>query len=217
MRYFYHTLKLTFIIAFFVACGRTNSNPKVNSTNDTMLTSNNSIDTIFIYGGDLLMQIKSHDTILETKIFKQSSDTIYYPNGTPRSIIVGRSEDFDSKHYEYYSNSRLKTVWEQSTQFGCGNKIGEQLNYDSTGYLFSKTTFKHNLPKNATGCHETHTVETTREYYDNGRVRLKKQQEHFYESETCDCGTWEYFDEQGKLIKKEKHESCDDDSLSCSR
>lgn len=185
--------------------------------NKTIAVRKDTLDTIYSYNGNLMMQIKHGNKVIETKTFEHATDTLYYDNGKPRHIIVGRSSDFDSKHYEYYKNGQLQSVREQGTVFACGNQIGEELNYDSLGHLLSKSTFKHNLPKDANGCHETHTVTSTTEFYLNGKIRLKKQQENFYESDVCDCGIWEYYDEQGKLIKKEKHENCNDDSLSCAQ
>ena len=152
------------------------------------------------------------DTILETK---HRSDTVYYDEGKPHYITIDGSTEFDSKTYEYYRNGQLKNISEQGTFQACGIQVGEEFNYDSLGNLISKSSFHHDLPKNAKGCHDIHTIISTEKYYESGKIKLRMKRETFYESELCDCGTWEYFDESGMLTKKEQHESCDDDKLDC--
>jgi len=159
-------------------------------------------------------EVKSGNTILE---IGNRPDTLYYDNGKPHSITIGGSSDFDSKTIEFYRNGQLKNVSEQGVFEGCGIQVGEELHYDSLGNLISKSTFYHNLPKNAKGCHDIHTIISTDIYHESGEIKLRKKRETFYESEFCDCGTWEYYDESGMLVKKEEYESCDDDKLDCAQ
>ena len=174
--------------------------------------------TVFVFACNPSEENKQSDEVKTTEKIPASKslpDTVYYENGNPQTITIGNPEGSGSKIYEYYHNGQLKQVSEQGTFQGCGIQVGEELNYDSLGNLTSKSSFNHHLPKDASGCHNTHTIVTTEIYYTSGKINLRKKTEAFYESESCNCGTWEYYDEAGTLTKKEKHESCEDAKLDC--
>lgn len=176
------------------------------------------MDTMFRYSpyGILEMECRRNDSVIELMLFESTSDTFYYPNGNVSHVVVGPSPDFDSKHYYYYMNGQLARVSEQGIPFGCGNTVGEELNYDSTGILLSKTEFDHFLPDSAYGCHDTRTIMTTTEYYPNKKPQLIKQMVTAYEAGVeCPCGTWEYYDESGSLIKTGKYPPCRESNLDC--
>ncbi len=173
-------------------------------------------DTVYEVGGNLIVEIRSNDTVLSRSVYERQSDTFYYPNGAIRHVVAGPSADFDAVHYEYYMNGQLKEKRQQGTSFGCGNAVGEELHYDSTGILLSKTEFDHFLPDSAYGCHDTRTIMTTTEYYPNKKPQLIKRMVTAYEAGIeCPCGTWEYYNESGLLIKTVKYSACKKSNLDC--
>ena len=207
--------------SLFFACSNSTQGKESSSDSskkDSAVTAKRTIDTIYHYhpNAEIVMEIKNGDKTTSKKVFEAIGDTFYYDNGKPRLIIVGESADFDSKHYEYYQNGQLARIREQGNPFGCGAQVGEEVNYDSLGTLLSRSTYENSLPPGDVGCHQTYTVISTTEYYANGKVKLKKKEKTSYEAGLqCPCDKWEYYDEKGLLMKKEKHPSCENYKLDC--
>lgn len=197
------------LVLLATACTSTDTPPIVSAP------TTKAADTTYIAGERLVREIRKEGRLVERTVYEQLSDTLYGANGRPLEVVDGAHAGFDTKHTVHHPNGRVQAVWEQGAPFGCGMKVGEELTYDSLGHLLTKAEYAHDLPKGAAGCHQSHTVTTTTAYHANGQPRLRKQEENFYESEVCPCGTWEHFDEQGTPVRKEEHGPCTDDKLEC--
>ncbi|MDQ3111550.1 MAG: hypothetical protein M3R17_16810 [Bacteroidota bacterium] len=211
--------KFTFLLSIICSCGQITS-PENDSipVSGKIALPGDTVDTMYHYTpySQIVMEIKNKGKVISQKVFELQSDTSYYSNGKPQFVNVGNSP-FDSKIFEYYSNGKLKRVSRQGVEFGCGMRVGKELNYDSLGNLVTEIIYDNYLPKDAGGCHETYTVISTTEYYSNKSIKLHKQEETAYEAgQECPCGMWEFYDKNGKLVRKEKFGSCNDAMMECS-
>lgn len=179
--------------------------PKTNP--DTILTE-------YVYDGDtdwLIESSKKNGKIVQKKYYKWSIDTSYFENGKPSmTTLVIDAGSGSYIHSEFYQNGKLKHKWQEA---GINGGIATTVDYfyDSTGILVSKNSFRYGSGT----YHETHVILETVEFHPNGKMKLKKFSEYFLMGEQCDCGIWEYYDENGKLKSKETKESCEDGKLGC--
>jgi antitoxin component YwqK of YwqJK toxin-antitoxin module len=214
-------------ILFFslLSCGTSSSEAK----NDSIADSSRPVSIVVIpgdvitdtfytnYMGDKwIKEVRVNGVLQHRIVYEELSDTSYYPNGNPKHVRVGPSDDFDAIQYEYYMNGQLRKKHRQSVVFGCGNAVGPDDNYDSLGHLLSHVAYDHYLPEGSVGCHSTMTVVHTVLYYVSGTDSIHKHEETGYEAGVqCPCGKWEYFDEKGNLIRKETYEKCKDGKMEC--
>ena len=128
----------------------------------------------------------------------------YYNDG---NYEIEKYTDDGVMYWDYYPNGQLKGHWINKGLYG-GNFSTYSVNYDSLGHKTEETNWEHLYPKWGTSYNDTFSVATTRKYYKNGKLKSLTKTKSFSESESYRCGTWIYYDEQGKVIKTEKYGNC---------
>lgn len=103
----------------------------------------------------------------------------------------------------YYDNGRLKQVTHQGNYNGCGVTVGTDSLFDASGKLAKTISYQHEGKSN-TGCHDIIIRQTIVTYYQNGRRKTLSYMEECYECEPKPYGVWEWFDKNGKIIRREK-------------
>jgi MORN repeat variant len=146
----------------------------------------------------------ANDTIAIKKVV--FNDTIlkkYYPN-LRLSYCIIKEDTNDSKelHIDFYANGKVK---EKGYQDLVSNKdvqtkssIGTWQAYDSTGVLLKETKYNNAVFDSA-------SIEVKR-YFQNGKVKVIELYNNYilYETEMKKIGVWQYYNEKGDLVKKEK-------------
>lgn len=113
---------------------------------------------------------------------------------------------------EYTADGTRMRKWEEGGANGGLATLWEE-RYNKKGGLEKRTEFEYS---SGTTYDETHIISKTIEFYPNGLIKSKIFQESFMMGEKCDCGLWEFFDESGKIIKKDqKQGDCEDFDLDC--
>ncbi|HLP13610.1 MAG TPA: hypothetical protein VK177_16875 [Flavobacteriales bacterium] len=112
---------------------------------------------------------------------------------------------------EYFHSGKIKHKWMEVPVNG-GICISNEQFFDSTGFMVKEKNYKYDAGVNY---HDTHVITEIIDYFSNGKIKSRKFLENYLMGEECDCGVWEYFDENGKLSNKENKESCEDGKLGC--
>lgn len=131
------------------------------------------------------------------------------------SISVNKVIDTVTGNYTYSEFAAGKVLlrkWEE-TQINGGLATLWENHYYKNGELEKRVEFEYS---SGTTYHETHIIKKTEEFHPNGKIKSRQFKESFMMGEECDCGLWEYFDESGKLTKKDqKRGNCEDLELDC--
>ena len=178
---------------------------------------NDSLDTTMICDyNTVYMKVLKNGKLFSKTEFQHEVDTEFYDNGKPEIVREGPWWDFDCKYKTFYRNGKLKSESQQGIACAMGIQVGEQLDYDSLGNLLDKISFNNICDTIYNSGHNTWTIATTIEYYPGNKMKAKKMNTSGYESGgDCPCGTWEYYDKNGNLVKKEKYPDCKDGNLDC--
>jgi antitoxin component YwqK of YwqJK toxin-antitoxin module len=119
---------------------------------------------------------------------------IYYPSGTVRTQIMYFSGNAQNE-YSFFPNGNKATVVEKDKD--------AQYIYRSSRYF-----------ENGNPAHEFSLIDkkakkySDKEYFENGKV--KTEGSSYYKPESKDYqkeGDWEYYNEKGQLVKKEKYKN----------
>ena len=129
------------------------------------------------------------------------------------ATVVDKDDSISGNHiYSEYHRGTLLRKWEETGMNGGLASIWEE-HYNKNGELEKRVEFEYS---SGTTYHETHIIKKTEEFHPNGKIKSRQFKESFMMGEECDCGLWEYFDESGKLTKKDqKRGNCEDLELDC--
>lgn len=173
-------------------------------------------DTLYYYRMyHLIMEIHRNDTLISKTVMEEKSDTLFSPGGQVASVhespLFGNTE----KYTDYYTNGKVRSRYECFDRDGMGGTTSEFSYYDSIGNLDSVISNKDYMPPGSQDHLSVCGVVTYR-YFKNGKLYLvKKYDEHYEGCYRCPCGTWEYYDTNGKLLKKDRFKNCGDGKTDC--
>lgn len=183
-----------FLVLFITGCIRENDN----ATNEVVLPKK---DTAIV------------ETILPE--VNKTTDTTFYPSGEIESITSYLSYPEHYKFTFYYPNGAIKFTGEQDNILGCGVQVGMEVSYDSSGVKIQERLFDTYLPHPDASGHELRTLITVINYRTNGSIISKEFIETCYECDSCPCGKWEFYNQEGELTEVKVFEDCEDNELSC--
>lgn len=174
-------------------------------------------DTIIKGGyGEITLEIRRNDSLLESKSYNLIADTVFYSDGCVKEIRTGQSPEFDGKTSIYYHEGHIKNVYQQGLAFGCGMRVGEELFYDSAGSVRTKIVYENMLLNEDVGCHQTWTIIDSIFYSTDGKLLEKRRYKTSYEAGIeCPCGEWSKFNQQGEVIFHTNKGNCKDGILNC--
>lgn len=110
-------------------------------------------------------------------------------------------------YWDYYPNGQLKRHGDVKWIYG-GMFSTFLVSFDSLGHKKEEINWEHLYPEWGESYNHTFIIEITREYYPNGRLKFLMKTKAFSQSDGYRCGTWVYYDKQGKVVKKEKYGDC---------
>jgi len=125
---------------------------------------------------------------------------------------ITKYTDGGTINWLYYSNGQLYQHWENK-DINAGIFSTFLVSYDSLGHKIEERKWKHSFPEWGSSYNDTFLVETTRTYYQNGNLKSLTKMKSFCQSDGYRCGTWIYYDEQGKILKTEKYGDCNNFKL----
>lgn len=123
------------------------------------------------------------------------------------SYHITRYTDVGTINRLYYPNGQLNKHWVNEALYG-GTFSTLYASYDSVGHKTEEINWEHMFPEWGSGYNDTFSVGTIRKYYPNGRLKSLTNMKSFCESDSYRCGTWVYYDEEGKVLKTEKYGDC---------
>ena len=160
----------------------------------------------------LIETISKNGKITNKNYYKPFTDTTYNENGNPKLVRLIIDAESGSGYYsEFYESGELRHKWKESGING-GLGIMEETFYSISGEIDSVKLYQYDSGETY---HDTHVIVQTILVHDNQKRRMVRYHEKFMMSEICECGLWEYFDENGNLLKIERKESCEDGKLNC--
>lgn len=210
------SLTLVFALSLF-SCGSEEYLSQIDSSAPKTITGD-SIDTIITFDryryNIINVQIRKNDSVISSSVFRMDSDTTFFPDGTIKNVHELPSNENDEKHIEYYLNGAIKYEF-RDRNIGNGNESMEWIYYDSLGAIDSVISSVDYLPENARTTLDQCGI-VTYKYYSKGKLHeVRKYDEHYEGLHRCPCGTWEYYDGDGKLINKETYKKCGDGETDC--
>lgn len=107
----------------------------------------------------------------------------------------------------FYPNGKLKSHWISKHVYG-SIFSSYSVNYDSLGNKTKEKKWQHLFPEGGSSYNDTFLVETTQNYYKNGKLKSVTKHKSFCESDSYRCGTWLYYNERGNVTKTEKYGDC---------
>lgn len=200
----------------FVACTS-------HSGTEQSLNNNDSANEVSIYDtiirggyGEVTLEIRRNDSLLESKSYTLVADTVFYSDGCVKEIRTGQSPEFDGKTREYFHDGHIKNVYQQGLAFGCGMRVGEELFYDSAGSVRTKIIYENMLLNEDVGCHQTWTIIDSIFYSPDGKLLEKCRYKTSYEAGIeCPCGEWTQFNKEGEILIRTNKGNCKDGILNC--
>lgn len=173
--------------------------------------------TISRYGGVEIV-IRKNDTLFEKLKYNDPDyDTTFYSDGGVKEIAIKRIyATHREQYFRYDHDDILRYKYTLYSLDGMGGSEAERLFYDTTGLLITKEINRDYMPVDAQGHLDICGVVTTTTYYSNGQPQSIEITDHHYEGLTwCPCGTWEYFDSAGRVIRTERYKKCGDGKTDC--
>ena len=123
------------------------------------------------------------------------------------SYEIEKYTDNGIAYWHYYPNGQLNSHWINKSLYG-GIFSTFSVSYDSLGRKIEEINWEHSFPEWGVSYNHTFSVETIRKYYQNGKLKSLTKLKSFCEGEGYRCGTWTYYNEQGKVLKTEKYGDC---------
>lgn len=196
-------------------------NNAVNSDSDSIPIKDSAIvvyDTSYHIDGNhtLMMEIRRNDSLTSRSVYRNESDTLYYSDGCIKEVDLGHTEDFERMYFLYGHDKILRFKYTSYSRDGMGGEVADRWYYDTTGILIRQEYNKDYMPPDAEGHLDVCGVITTTEYFPNGKVKsIKKTDNHYEGGYYCPCGSWEYFDSGGAIIRKENYQKCGEGNTDC--
>ena len=123
------------------------------------------------------------------------------------SYEIEKYTDSGTDYWHYYPNGQLKEHWINEGLYGATFSTFF-VSYDSLGYKTKEINWEHSFPEWGISYNHTFSVETTQKYYQSGKLKSLTKKKSFCEQDSYRCGTWVYYDEQGKVQKTETYGDC---------
>ncbi len=186
-------------------------------------------DTVMFPHPDSVVQYNNNGVICKTGLVEYEANNYLYtisPSWTKdcsydstgiltQMIIFTAPGSFHFVSESYYRNGQIKEKWIQGESFASGACLGTT-EWDSLGNKIKEREYDYKMQKkNWTSYNERFCVETTTEYYPNGRIKQVTKTKSFVESEECPCGQWIYYDEKGQKVRTEQHKPCNNFLIDC--
>lgn len=161
------------------------------------------------------MQIRKHGKPFISREFYTSLDTQFRADSGFESIHVHRLSEQTEMFVLYYPNGVVQREDRTYHYDGMGGTSSEDKYYDTLGIIDSSFSIQSYMPADATGHLDVCGVITSK-YFTNGKLsKVAMYDVHYEGGNRCPCGTWEYYDGNGELLKKEVFKKCGDGKTDC--
>ncbi len=211
-----HIIPGLLLLALIVACGDDGESQMIDTTTTSELRKD-SIDTLYRFDGyqRIILEIRKHGQLVSTREFRISEEKRFDSNSAlewSHEYLRGNEQE---NYKSYYPNGKVSQNHYVYSRDAMGGTQGERIYYDSIGNLDSVLTNVDYIPEGATGHLDICGTVTSR-YYVHGILQRVTRYDIKYEAlSQCPCGSWEYYDSTGKLLRTEKYKTCGDGKTDC--